>query len=297
LSYLKSTWKKDFFKFTGKEELQGTGYIDFGARLYDPIVPRFTTLDPLAELSRRFSPTVYGNNNSLRFIDPDGMQPKSYTSISGYYSSDLGAGGEQDNEAEKEDPNQKAQREDDKDKGKKKELPTLAQAMASPHLNPNGDGINPDYTIESTIIGGRIFKPVFGLLGKVWGGIFGRTAGKWITTNESMSVAAAEYQSFITGRAANESYLLKGVKFDGIIDDVLVDAKSGYGSFVNPANGKFHGWFTGVEGLVDQARRQLIASEGTQIQWYFQNNAAMQATQKLFNQRGVQGIELIFKSN
>ena len=73
LSYLKPTWTKDFFKFTGKEELQGTGYIDFGARLYDPLVPCFTTLDPLAELSRRFSPTVYGNNNPIRFIDPDGM--------------------------------------------------------------------------------------------------------------------------------------------------------------------------------------------------------------------------------
>jgi RHS repeat-associated protein len=73
LSYLKQTWKADNFKFTGKESLQGTGYIDFGARWYDNLVPRFTTIDPLSELSRRFSPFVYGNNNPLRFIDPDGM--------------------------------------------------------------------------------------------------------------------------------------------------------------------------------------------------------------------------------
>ena len=76
LSYLKQTWKVDNFKFTGKESLEGTGFIDFGARWLDNIVPRFTTIDPLSELSRRFSPTVYGNNNPLRFIDPDGMMSR-----------------------------------------------------------------------------------------------------------------------------------------------------------------------------------------------------------------------------
>ena len=74
LSYLKSSWKADNFKFTGKENLQGTGFIDFGARWYDNIVPRFTTIDPLSELSRRFSPTVYGNDNPVLMIDPDGMR-------------------------------------------------------------------------------------------------------------------------------------------------------------------------------------------------------------------------------
>jgi RHS repeat-associated protein len=83
LSYQKSSWNKDFFKFTGKEELQGTGYIDFGARLYDNLVPRFISIDPLSELSKRFSPFVYGNNNPLRFIDPDGMQAQSVQDFNG----------------------------------------------------------------------------------------------------------------------------------------------------------------------------------------------------------------------
>jgi RHS repeat-associated protein len=74
LSYLKPSWKEDKFKFTGKEELPETGYTDFGARLYDKFVPRFTTIDPLAEISRRFSPYTYANDNPLRFIDPDGMR-------------------------------------------------------------------------------------------------------------------------------------------------------------------------------------------------------------------------------
>jgi RHS repeat-associated protein len=84
LNYLKQTWKADNFKFTGKESLQGTGFIDFGARWYDNIVPRFITIDPLAETSRRFSPFTYGNNNPIRFIDPDGMESKGYEYSDGY---------------------------------------------------------------------------------------------------------------------------------------------------------------------------------------------------------------------
>ncbi|MDZ7897022.1 MAG: RHS repeat-associated core domain-containing protein [Arcicella sp.] len=72
INYLKSTGKADNFKFTGKESLQGTGFIDFGARWYDTIVPRFTTIDPLAEKLPFSSPYVYALNNPLKYIDPDG---------------------------------------------------------------------------------------------------------------------------------------------------------------------------------------------------------------------------------
>jgi RHS repeat-associated protein len=73
LNFLKLSWKQDRYKFTGKEELPETGYTDFGARFYDNLVPRFLSIDPLAELSREFNPFTYADNNPVLMIDPDGM--------------------------------------------------------------------------------------------------------------------------------------------------------------------------------------------------------------------------------
>jgi RHS repeat-associated protein len=72
LSYLKPTWKADNFKFTGKENLQGNGFVDFGARLYDNIVPRFTTIDANSEDYKHLTGYNYAENNPIMKIDPDG---------------------------------------------------------------------------------------------------------------------------------------------------------------------------------------------------------------------------------
>lgn len=62
------------YKYSGKEldTSHGLNLYDFSARHYDGTVPRFTTVDPLAEKHYSWSPYVYCLNNPLRFIDPDG---------------------------------------------------------------------------------------------------------------------------------------------------------------------------------------------------------------------------------
>ena len=51
----------------------------------------------------------------------------------------------------------------------------------------------------------------------------------------------------------------------------------------------------GKDSLIDQANRQIRASEGASINWYFSEEVSMNATKSLFQSEGIKGINFIFE--
>ena len=62
------------WKYNGKEEqtVGDLGYLDYGARMYDSALGRWTATDPMAGLYYSTSPYGYVLNNPLRLLDPNG---------------------------------------------------------------------------------------------------------------------------------------------------------------------------------------------------------------------------------
>jgi RHS repeat-associated protein len=62
------------YKYNGKEfdRMYGLDWYDYSARIMDPTLGRFHSIDPLAEKYPNVSPYAYCNNNPISNIDPDG---------------------------------------------------------------------------------------------------------------------------------------------------------------------------------------------------------------------------------
>ena len=64
------------FKYNGKEfdMMHGLNTYDYGARQYNPILPMWDRVDPLAEKYYNISPYAYCANNPVKYVDPDGKK-------------------------------------------------------------------------------------------------------------------------------------------------------------------------------------------------------------------------------
>jgi len=63
------------YKYNNKEWQKETKWLDYGARMMDPVVGRWWTPDPLAEKYYHISPFAYALNNPVNMVDPDGRFP------------------------------------------------------------------------------------------------------------------------------------------------------------------------------------------------------------------------------
>jgi RHS repeat-associated protein len=73
------------YQYNGQEYQSdlGLSLLHYGARFYNPAIARWLTIDPLAEISRKWSPYNYTLNNPVNNTDPDGMWTET---VNGYRS-------------------------------------------------------------------------------------------------------------------------------------------------------------------------------------------------------------------
>jgi len=118
-------------------------------------------------------------------------------------------------------------------------------------------------------------------------------SGSWVQeSTKEWSQRAIEYQEYVTGTKAGTAYEVNGTRFDGVKGNTLLEAKSSYDNFINKATGQFYSWFKGQKALLDQARRQLSSAGGSNIEWDFSSQKSLDATQRLFKENNIQGIDL-----
>ena len=77
------------YLYNGKEldRVHGLNWYDYGARMYDVTLGRWTSIDPLCEKYYHVSPYAYCGNNPVNRIDPDGKRDYKVNLMGLFYES------------------------------------------------------------------------------------------------------------------------------------------------------------------------------------------------------------------
>ncbi len=78
LTFAQSGSSTNKYLYNGKEKQEETDWLDYGARMYDASLARFTTQDPLLEEFDSWTPYHYVHNNPILLIDSEGMSATHY---------------------------------------------------------------------------------------------------------------------------------------------------------------------------------------------------------------------------
>jgi hypothetical protein len=115
--------------------------------------------------------------------------------------------------------------------------------------------------------------------------------GKWVQAGESMPEQARRYQAQVTGAPEGYVYSVnrggKAVKFDGFDQGVLIETKAtGYAQWITKKL-DFFGDFKGRLQMLEQAKRQVEAANGTPIRWIAAEEKLAGALRKMFREEGL----------
>ncbi|HYO66520.1 MAG TPA: Tox-REase-5 domain-containing protein, partial [Archangium sp.] len=124
--------------------------------------------------------------------------------------------------------------------------------------------------------------------------------GQWVRKNERMSPRSRAFQHQVTKAPAGWAYRVwrNGEKadFDGFdLDQRLLKETKGLGYDKHfKAELEPKGYYRGAEKLVRQAKRQGRVANGIPIRWHVAEPRMVPILQKLFREKGITGIEVVF---